>query len=65
MTAVIEHLQELIDQAEPDGNYMQPRSEWVRAAEEDFEAEGFDVANVPWGAIAIRAHEMQEDCEAE
>ncbi|MEK6273225.1 MAG: hypothetical protein AABM42_11365 [Actinomycetota bacterium] len=61
MNAVTEHLQELIDEADPDGHYMQPASEWVAAAQEDFEAEGFKVREVPWGAIAMRADELQQE----
>ena len=61
MSAVTGHLQELIDDADPGGNYMQPASEWVAAAMEDFEAEGFTVREIPWGAIAVRAFELEEE----
>jgi hypothetical protein len=62
-----EHLQGLIEEAEhPSENIDsidQPPREFVVAAEEDFESSGFDVEAVPWGAIAMRAHELRQTWE--
>ena len=30
---------------------------------EEFETAGFDKDEVPWGAIAMRAHELQQEAE--
>lgn len=56
----VQHLRDLIAEADPEGHYMQPARAMVAAAEEDFEAAGFDVSELPWGAIAARAQELHE-----
>jgi hypothetical protein len=61
-----EHLLELIaTETEPEDHYFQPSAEWVGDAEDEFEAAGFNAAEIPWGAIAVRAHELQEEFEGE
>lgn len=52
------HLIELIEEAEddPDAEYDQPGSIYVEEAQADFDTLLLD--EVPWGAIALRAHEL-------
>ena len=59
-----EHLADLIAEAHPDDSIDQPRRYYVEVAEEEFEAEGFDLDPVPWNAIAMRAHERRVEDES-
>jgi hypothetical protein len=60
-----QHLRELIEEAGAPTNrvasYDQPPGDCVEQAEEEFEAAGFDVEAVPWGAIAMRGNELREE----
>jgi hypothetical protein len=61
-----EHLVELIEEAKtpaPDVQWMQPPGIYVSEAEEDFGAAGFEPKDLPWGAIAMRAHEIKDENE--